>query len=957
MTLEMEPSDEASWKNWRVSDWNAALLSEIFRNPDNLGRPIKRITATSRFLAKIAKANESDAELVKEYFLKSFGSSSNQIRLHFKFTPHKKASLNTDDPAFFAQLYLTLLAGSADEKTFGEPDFRKRFALLMSHANVTSFQFESLAVMWIALAQWSEKQAAQGICRTLILPDPKNENRIGFSKRLAFPSFLDETKLAQLLSNAKDTTDWNEVKELIARNLSIFSDAFLEEFYEFTKTIASNSLEQAMNLPLWAAVQDLSWDLELLSREKLGKFKIVLDLSDLNNPWIEVQSDERGLSLLSYTCRLSNLPQESDGYRSIELHSGEPWNPQDLQDLVLHHREMTGTSLGKAIENKRLLFLPDEYGRLSTVGKYTSGCRVCLIVSSPRAQLLKNASTELAIDCLILDTQVSWGNNRAVYFPSLGENDVLKLTHLEQDSLFRTIYVRSSPNPITVAGGSWLGKILLLNPASAPKFSMRKASFGTFEIINNENQKISGGRLTELGDSSFEIPPKHLAYLDSPTSVKITLISDPYEKHANFFGSAELSEGPAKRITTSSRWRLEDKCLNLADVSPDQLTPICSNAPPDEPADAKDNAVNHVWFGTNKKALGPVVKTDYENIHPAIRWMWDALALRFQYTQTINYSDLMRIAGAAAQPLNVNAHHLIRLLSAAGWIVRLYSAKYQAVSYACGTQQLFIRTAGDEIVCRLLGPISTSYWNRIKSNLEKQRVSPTVLLTISQQLTLGAVEFRIPTNQNITDFPFLKGLGISKTTELDPPLEGPELIWLERLSKKKMSQTAGSNFNSYKYGVGWVEVDLEGDIARGEKLYPVDKRYNMCFIHDGDHFVVTQSEFLANALSLEYHGQYLAYVSEDSWDITFNKTVSNVPRLLTRWLLANGRGSVLITDGGCIAYSGEESAGTPAWLRRWCGPQHQQINEEIPSQRLRLALKKRNRHASITHSLRSNVKI
>ena len=102
------------------------------------------------------------------------------------------------DLPFFAQLYLSVMVAGADETTHDIGNFRARLAKMLDAPEAAHLQLDGLPVLWRAAAQWTHKTARRST-RRLVLPHPGHETLIGYSKRLAFPGFRDQKRLAELL--------------------------------------------------------------------------------------------------------------------------------------------------------------------------------------------------------------------------------------------------------------------------------------------------------------------------------------------------------------------------------------------------------------------------------------------------------------------------------------------------------------------------------------------------------------------------------------------------------------------------------------------------------------------------------------------------------------------------------------------------------------------------------------
>lgn len=926
------------WREWTSDDWNAALVNAVFRDPENAGRPIKRVTATGRFLAQVVSEGESDADSVKAAFLRSFGSAPHQIRSFFRWTVQKKRSLDTECPSFFAQLYLTLLAGSADEVTFKEGDFRKRFSLLMRHARVPeAFPFDDLARMWLSLAKWSQNRALVGdVCRPLNLPNPYNENRIGYSKRLAFPSFLDERRLGVLIPKLGDASDWKTVSQFVSKNIASFSYSFREEFHYFSDSIVNARLEEAFNSPFWGAIQDLTWDIELLAIKRNGSYILTVDLSDPNNPWIDLWGNPLAIEKLDDECETSHLPSDPQGYRNIIHRDGTRWNALELRGLVNRHTGVSSTPLGRDIKHRTLVFLSDEFGRLSTSGRFTDRGRVALMLERSHAQNIYQICNQLEIKVLLTEKAYESDSDALLYFSELSEVQLLQLAEKSNDALLRLICSRRGSTPITTSGGSWFGQLLLMNPASSPLFRMEEAETGEYEFLNNDVAQLCSGSL-EKGDDGFRIPSCALANLENPCTLKLTLSSPKNKKEKTIFGRSVIKEAEPQKITNLNRWKVENTSLSLSELESELLLPAENFSSSPNKSELIRQLLSGIKFETSGSDQKILMQGGFSDIHQTIRWAWDALALRFQYTQTISFRELFEIADAAARPCHLNPYFVVRVLMAAGWIVRISVASFRADSYACGTREMVVHVDGERAICHLLGPLSTSYWNELKLYLNQIGVEPLVLLEQSEPYSLGVTLVTFESMSGARDFSTKFNLPMRTGGQIEQPLLAPEKIDLKLYDQPTLIKKCGARFEKFVRQKGWTDVDNHQRLSTGDMLRPTDKRHLDYLIFYKDQYVATDSAFLARLLYLTLSNQKIGIVN-DKLDITFNNFLTNVPRLLSRWCMSHGAGCVTIKMDGSISYSGKSARVNSRWLDAWISATYQNVSDDVRLSRRNLAL-------------------
>jgi hypothetical protein len=346
--------------------------------------------------------------------------------------------------------------------------------------------------------------------------------------------------------------------------------------------------------------------------------------------------------------------------------------------------------------------------------------------------------------------------------------------------------------------------------------------------------------------------------------------------------------------------------------------------------------------GTDARTL---TKVDITDLHQTFRWLWDALALRFQYAQTISFRELYEMAESASQPYQLSPQYVIRALSSAGWIVRVSISSFRADSYACGTNELIVSVEGGRALCRLIGPVSTSYWNQIKLYLAKFDQAPSVILEHNEPYCIGAVELKLDCIADARDFAGKFNIPICASEQIQKPFLPPEYLDIEIFDQTTLVSAYGSRFEKYVRHEGWAEVDNHQRLSTGDMLRPTDKKHRIYLVCYQDRYAATYSDFVARLLSLSLTNQKIGMVNSKS-DITFNKFVMHVPRLLTRWCMSLGAGCVTIGRDGSISFLGLSSRVNPSWLNTW-------IDETKPTSTLDETLSRRDLALSIRKSKRT----
>ncbi|HFW5295716.1 TPA: hypothetical protein ACIBWI_004633, partial [Salmonella enterica subsp. enterica serovar Weltevreden] len=240
-----------------LEEWNAELVKIVFFESSHTGSTLSRIDATGRVFEQLAGPRSK--EDAKRSFLASFGKKASKIQDALRDESRLDILAQIKGyPTYFAILYLTLLAASADDETHDEGNFRVRFSVLLGFDKKKEFVFTELPDLWKRLERWSSRKQN---CTRLVLPEPsKHERLIGYSKRIAFPSYKDEVFLRDILVNNEldSHSTFESVNKLVHQYISYFSEVFNQEFIEFRTLLSKAAIRQAYDSPFWGAVRDIT---------------------------------------------------------------------------------------------------------------------------------------------------------------------------------------------------------------------------------------------------------------------------------------------------------------------------------------------------------------------------------------------------------------------------------------------------------------------------------------------------------------------------------------------------------------------------------------------------------------------------------------------------------------------------------------------------------------------------
>ena len=916
----------SDWTAWRLPDWNAALVKAVFLDPTQSSRPLQRITASGRFLARMVGADDAASENVKSVFLSAFGSTASQIAHHFQWTTEKQRSLTVGVPNFFAALYLTLLAGSADEDTCSVGKFRVRFATLLRDSGFTEhFPFNDLPRMWEELEKWSYRQAGNnGVQRPLKLPDPKTERLIGYSKRLAFPTFNDERQLSKVLSETFKADDFSpeDVQAKVAGLLARFSASFQEEFQEFATQYSRGKRGDALETPFWGAVQDIAWDIECSISKKNGRYELVIDVADHFEPWLTVCADSVGLERLKGDCYPDGFASFSNLYHQIKPNDGGIWTFARLRSLVAKNKAFLSSKLGRAISSRQVIALPDDAGLLRVGGAFFDGCRVVCLIEPKRAERLFSIAKERRYQITLTKVGEASNDHAILVFSNLDRDRVKRLKSLTGDPVFDALTRSRTVSGLSLSGGAWLGQLLLLNPASALIARADDSTAGRFEFLGRNGEELLSGDLEADEEGAFRIPPFLASDVSEPNALRLVLSrSDGKQFEKQIQGLAVLRERPYTGIRDRSRWRIGGPGGSLCDLSPERFS--------------ADDVTNRVQEGNGAYTLPKevvdcmafcpvganpaetVLPLPLDHLHMAVRWLWDALALRYQYRQALSYKEIFAHAEPAALAGATSPHQLIRLLEASGWIIRLSHRAYRTSSFVPAPLEVVVLSESEMPTARLIGPISSSIAENASSYI-KDGEEFGMLLADDNSLSCGAIQMKLCSVDRVVELARAIGAPLVSAKDIQRPLNPRGRVFFRRRAISEVFGAQKDKFQEWRWKEwNWVDSNEPSSSADGSLFRHSDQRDLDYYVKYGHEILSTNSETWARWLTTAIRKGEIAKVLQ-SGEIHFDDEIFQLPFGLSRWWMFFGGGSVSVAANGTLRFVGRHTnhgiGGLDAWI-------------------------------------------
>lgn len=382
---------DVGFAHWDLSVWNHHLFNTVFGVKDGL-LPVRRITVTPAFFARLAGLPTVEGERVRGALLTCLRNRFPNGRGLFELDPEYLGwNREAEIPPFFVNLYLSLIAASASEETHAQGNFRKRAAHLLRLPECANPVTYGLPQMWQTLAAWTQSEPAlkRGY-RPLELPNPRNENIIGYSKLLAFPRYLDMRWLSRAITQSAVGVDspLNTVLEAVGRARHHFSKAFTDEFDRF-KAQARTGDPACTKTLFWDVFCEVTWESHGGHRAASTCY-LGMELPDLWRPQAALLIP-RGLKPAQPVGRSFPLGAQSRHDRALISEDG--WRLLGQRDHPW--RSLLPNSLAALIEIGCIPFKPGDEIHWEACSTLPWGGPVWMIVSQARQASVRCAVTQV----------------------------------------------------------------------------------------------------------------------------------------------------------------------------------------------------------------------------------------------------------------------------------------------------------------------------------------------------------------------------------------------------------------------------------------------------------------------------------------------------------------------------------------------------------------------------------
>lgn len=894
------------WRNWKLADWNRALVQEVFFNSASSDIPITRINASDRSLVNCIGI-DSDDEEVREHFITCFGNNSRSVREKFKmYYEYEFQTKKEDIPAVFAHLFLTLLAGSADANSIGFGQFRERFSELFKSFNVGLLTFEDLPKFWNLVSNWSvDRNNRLGDCRVLHLTYRGREKLIGNSKKLAFPTYSDERLLTSILD--PDNLDFGQVERAILNKYNKFTEQFQEEFNNFYTYFHKSDLERAFHTPLWGVVLDLSLESQKKLVSNYGSYSVEVFIQSQFDPMFYLNTDINGCKLLGDSYLLNEKFNSKDKNFLIDIPESESLISV-LNDMVARYPELNKLKLWKQLKNGFISFFPDE-GYLTTKGIFSDNDRCCFLVKNTIFEELNHSRITFFKKPILIKFSGSSSDWRMLYFEKIQYSEVQLFL---PERLRRVIGLSWRPPQISLRDGVKYGQSYMINPCSNPRFDASKFSTGSYEI-SFYNNKVPIVGLLEKNDDFMRIPPSDISReLDDISKIKYEAIlldssgkankvitafnksPKPYKFDFNYSDKWFLSGRSGELITYCELFNFQKKISQEGKKHIEKIKPLFKKS--------KDLRSSQV---TGLVKLSSSLTPNY------LRWISESLSLRFQTRSNILYSELITYTKDIANIVGVKHSRLRNLLFLSGWLIGLQDRMYQGFSPHLSPRTISIIKENNFYQCRLVGIFNEAEEHKILQVLDFDE-NFYRLSDPSSQLSIGAIEINLKTidkaNQIIDQFYLLR----LDQNSFGHPLS-PDGISLYNAPLDRLPYSIG--LTVLRNGE-WV--DYENDKPLSKFMIIRHKESSKYWVFNGKKFIQTDNELAIRFIHCALNEITLGKIYKNG-ECVFDSRIFSLPDSLSRWWMHWGGGCISYSERGEIIFSGSVDESVWFNLRSWIG--------------------------------------
>ncbi|UAY97876.1 hypothetical protein [Dickeya dadantii] len=883
-----------------LEEWNAALVKIVFLEPSHTGSTLSRIDTTGRIFEQLAGSRSK--EDAKQSFLASFGKKASKIQDALRDESRLDILAQIKGyPTYFAILYLTLLAASADDETHEEGDFRVRFSLLLGFEKNKKFIFSELPNLWERLERWSCRKQD---CIRLVLPNrSEHEKLIGYSKRIAFPCYKDEVFLRNILArnNLDRHSTFESVNKAVHQWISNFGEIFKQEFIEFRILLSKAALQLAYDSPFWGAVRDITIRTEREQLNQNGKYCLHLELSDSETSEIYLLMDDTAVNT-SGIHHCFSLPNGIENYNKVYYEQDISTTLKNL--ALLSKKQGNGfceSRVGIALQSGCLPLFRDEFGYVSSDGEYYDNSSLYLILHQEYVCGLLNASINFNETAQVRDVKsTKWA---ILFFDKISRQSLDKIASLLPEKAHRFLIQGWRPARPHMSGAARFGQAILLNPASSPVIHMDGMIKGVYTISNKDGKELTRGELSWDFDGLF-IPSKDLTEISAQAFCRYELTL-AHSDTPVIFDVHVLDHAPYatyRKIAEPHEWLLDGPLgilIPLGDVT--SIPPLKQ----DKRMQLSSSQV--LWRHENSFPV-TCEYTDLHNISPAFDWIAEALALRFQRRSTLPFSELKQHIEPVSLVTGIPTWQLRRALFAAGWLclVQRRYAPYPLISLAERTISIDITEQG--AIARIMGMFTRSERHLLQKNLRAgERIGRWSVADDCR--SIGCIELCLSNGERVHTF--IEQFGLRLINQDDFPVNPLSGVVLP-LSQMQFVPALPSNLNVSFWQAETCQWSEEVRLSLMEKSLLIrcqEKQRYRYFIRQNAGYWQTDSFSWALMCQEICSGETLGMRKGDS-DWYWSEKIIELPSSILQWWVHVANGCLSIIDNGGFLFAGGR---VPLW--------------------------------------------
>jgi hypothetical protein len=668
-----------SWREWRLEEWNAALLRSFFSSGDITG-PVTRLLVTREEFTRVAAVAADDADAALEAFLTAVrhrldGPRSRSLMVDAHRLGSSWCVESSIIPPFLSHLFVTCLAAS--DVAPGATQFRKRIcALLRTDLTQHGLVGDSLNILWRQFAQWLRfrRDCGDTSLRPIELPSVRDVGSlkiIGVSVWLAFPSARDRRQLMSALDDAAvDATapDVTAVVKSVRRTELSFTSRFRRAFAEFMHAY-TDAAPDCERLPFWMAVRDCFGTRAAELRRERGVATAVAEADEDDNLSVFVLADDVAVAHSRWPARPLEMSVRACGHVLIA--------GRDDLSSVSEIAAVFVPSLSTRIAEGLVLFQQDEdaYWRFSPTLREDAPAQMLV-----RHDRLPTTSATAAWLDIRRSRYESWFEVRC--------DDVRKLRALfgrpSQNGLSTFAQSITSADATIIGGiridGGWLGRrsFLPVVACSAATAVTAWDEFGkTIELVPSRG-------------SGWTFPAKDICGV---VTVRATLPS--HDDRIRFVRFYRDVVGDRYAQPRPGRWLCETSATDLVDYSAD-----ASMIVGDEPTGWLSRAVATNAYPT--AAAGEELESD------ALLTALAAMSTSGGIPEKMLVDTVTRV-----EPNQASAWGVIRSLAEIGVFNRLLDKHWRAASYFAVAPHLVVFSSGATLTGVVIGLVQPAVRNAV----------------------------------------------------------------------------------------------------------------------------------------------------------------------------------------------------------------------------------------------------